>query len=348
MEKKELLKNRAYRRIGSVTGESFNLVNYDDNLIYFDNGAQVSKDVFLSSFELVPDTSTHIDQTQQTNESYNTNYNTSYNLDNDDYLKELFKNNGGVSDNLLSSVDKIMRGESVGGPTRREETSSFVIKGPNDEVVGRQQFGHTQSVPRLADSQLDNNNLPEHRRMINKKLNPEDYEDYDEQPIVKSKKISEYDKVKLSQVVKLPVNIEIDLPTKEHIEVIRDMFEDNEIDYVEYMIDKYIDEHIKNNTDMLKELFVDSINKWINGEVEVISEPFTEKKKEEKSDTEIELKTDRENYYDGIDYSKVFSIENDVELTSVKNKIEQLEKTNSKEDRELLDHLKNLVDEYEN
>lgn len=344
----EIINGKEYVRKDSLTGEKFQVSSSDEKMVYFTNGAQVSVENFKNGFNEVNSINMIPTNEEFSNETYTTQ---TFDLDNDDDLLKLFQNQNTVDPNLINSMEKVMRGETLGGPSRRTEESSMIIKGPNNEIIRNESF--RQSSPSMVmNDEYDEYDEYEEGNEINTNSRPLNREFNTRRITTKSNTIPEYEKVKLSQTVKLNFDVEIELPTKQHIQVIREMFESNTVDYVEYMVEKYINEKIKNNTKELKDKFIETINNWVENKQSTKSKISTKKidKTKQSSLKKNQLATTKKTtsrYYDTLDFSKIFSIEDDDQLNIIKNKIEQLEGSKTKKDRELYNHLKNLIESYE-
>lgn len=268
--------NHEYIRIGSSTGEIFIPILETNDIISFSNGAQASKEIFFKSFiektnnidiqEFNSVNNTNIENVQETKK---------IDLDNDEDLMKIFNTNT-TSNDLVNQLDNVVKNNIIKPPSKQSEPSiSYDLDIENNKIIQKTEY-HNDTV-------------------LNPQNNIQELKNNTENTTMKTfDVINEYEKVKLSnKSVKMTLNIEIDLPDPTHIVVIRDMYENNEVDYLEYMVKKFIYDNIISDPETIESIFINEVNKWLNSKVKSkkkISKTKTvlkNKKKEEIKKEEI-------------------------------------------------------------
>lgn len=256
----EIKINQEYMRIGSSTGEVFIPSLVTNEIVSFANGAQCSKEIFYKSFMLVDKTNTenqqqeHIIENQITEQSMIENSSieqpVSMDLDNDEDLMKMFAGET-TSNSLLDQLDDVVKHNAVIPPSRKSEPSVLYDVDENNNRTNMQVQHHDDTV-------LDGKTNIQAIKNVG-----------DNEIVVKGFDIiNEYEKVKLNdKAIKMTLNIEINLPDPTHIVVIREMYENNETDYLDYMVKKFIYDNVIANPKQIEDIFINEVNVWLDSKI---------------------------------------------------------------------------------
>lgn len=337
MEKIKL--KETYIKKGSKTGETFVPISINNNIVKFSNSGQCLVEKFHTIFEHASEATT-IQETMDNNQQYIQQQPVvEDNVDKEQQeLLEMFTNPK-IDDSILNNLEAIAQGEII-KPSRQDEPSVFEDTDASNNVVRRGQYIAPEIEIDHDNNSLDINVTNTQRplnRPLNRALNA---------PIKKSIKkefdtIDEYEKVKRKNSIDVPINISIDVPEPAHIELIREMYEDNKVEYLEYIAKKYIFDNIAKNTKMIEKLIVEELNNWYNNEMGIEDGkpgPTIEETIEEVEETEPISQEDIEK----INWYNTFIIENeDIYNQALKDIIEF-------NDDDLIKRMQNMINDYKN
>lgn len=358
--------NEKYIRKGSLTNEIFVPISIDNNIIKFENGAQATKELFSESFILLTTNGSNI------NEQKTTTIGSTTELDETQELMNLFTqpiNEELMYNNLLSNVKD--------APSREEKpTISYDVDENGNKFNSStatykeyNEISNDNSVSPVQNDDLEYESPKQYSSRNNRRIS------INTEPVKpKFDIIGEYEKVKRNSTVPIKIELSIDIPEPMHINIIREMYEDNEIDYVKYIVKKYIFDNIIDNTNTFEDIMVETLNKYIDSKIKKPSRTkskvkITAKDKVKKVPVKTTTKktyvkpvnklsskkvnetinvkkiNDKElsDYYLKLDYMNIFMINDDEQLEVIKKRLELAkEEKNTK----LVNHLTELINIY--
>lgn len=342
--------NGKYKRKGSVGTNVFIPTDMqeinNENYVLFENGAKCKLSTFKNDFELIGN-------------GENNTVNENNVIDDDGPIDpDAFFESGNIGHSLADQVDKIATDPNYvqnlqKGPSRQESRDLSQDKQPPAHMMGDNNAVNYDLNNRLTDD--NQQNLQPNQQNLQPQIN-------------KTNRLPEhdiFDRVKANSELEIIIPFKLTIPKSQKIDTMDDMFESS---FIEYLAEKYVNENIVNNLDILKELINKGIEEWVEKDLESkrkkkatvktdtfeIKEDKPETKKEEPKEKEIKtdnvddltnkLRNTPQN--ENVDISKLYIINTENQYNAVKKQYEQYKENNPNHpDIDRLEDMLNIYDE---